>query len=449
MKKALFLLLVLPLVAQSKIVTKVYPKQSSWAEYIPVPHVALPLMYLENKSKSKIKPWRITYESNHGRIVPNSHIAIDLGSERIEGTYTNDGLVECEALTDIYKNKYRIIYKVHNEEGRLNPKNKNKPQVSVVGISLAEKVYFGGKKYTVTENDTTYFLTSKNSLDFAPTTNDFTYPERGMAFSQYPIIGATQSISLEIPKSRLIDMFSLEKREFAFSGQFHAVIIYENGRADVILSEGKGDYGTTTTIIEQGTLNLNTGETIVIDKPRNEYYATTTKRIKLLPGWHKKYKETKQNEGESLTHYYHRAYITEKEKNNSDTKNTDNRESELIAQVEALGETPYQKAVKALLIKYQKRFEWECFVSSKSILGGSLISVIATGSSKIINMATFTAEIAPCLMEAMMNRPATCKSIMADMEKDMKQSKILNLRKPIEHELEELQLKRVNEKLSK
>ena len=79
-------------------------------------------------------------------------------------------------------------------------------------------------------------------------------------------------------------------------------------------------------------------------------------------------------------------------------------------------------------------------------MGSALVSRMA--GLQITNMAKFTVEMAPCLMEAVMKRPATAKSIMADMEKEMEASGMLKLCKPIEKELEDLQLKQVKEKLN-
>lgn len=401
--------------------------------------------------------WSIICSTEHGQIVPNTHIVVDFFNDlgflkrRYDGLYTEDGCIECDAFSEEY-NEYEIHYKIkyrfQNEEGKFNPKNKNKPQISVVSVSFADKVKLGCRDFTVKENDSIFILTSDKSINFDPSTNKMIYSS--LCFSPYPIIGSPQSMSIKVPKGQLTEMYNKETNELNFKGEMPVNLIYENGRAEGLVSVRP--YGFT---IEKGKLTLNTGEVIVVDREKEEeYYAITIDGTKLLPAWYKKYKDIQPNKGETLTHYYHRAYTADSlfqaQKAQKEQKEIENkkRETDLIAQVEALGETPYQKALKSLQDKYLKRFEQECWVSSETILGGIMVSGIAVGLSKITNLATVAMEFAPCLVEAMTKRPATCRAIMADLEKEMGKTEILELRQPVEKELEDLQMKRVNEKLS-
>ena len=401
--------------------------------------------------------WSIRCSIKHGQIIPNTHIVVDFYSKpywqdrRYDGIYTEDGCIECNAFSerfDEYEIHYKVKYRFQNEEGKFNPKNKNKPQISVVSVSFADKVNLGCRDFTVKENDSTFILTSDKSIDFATVTNEKFYSS--FCFSGYPIIGNPQSMSIQVPKDQLTEMYNNETKELDFKGKMPVTLMYENGRAKGLVSV-KPRFIT----IEKGTLTLNTGEVIVIDSEKEEEnYAITTDGTKLLPGWYEKFKRTQPIEGETLTHYYHRAYTADSlfqvQKVQKEQKEKENkkRETDLIAQVEALGETPYQKALKSLQDKYLRRFEQECWVSSETILSGMMVSGIAVGPSKITNLATVTTKFAPCLVEAMMKRPATCRVIMADLEKEMEKTKILELRQPIEKELEDLQMKRVNEKIS-
>ena len=381
--------------------------------------------------------WSITCTIEHGQIVPNTPISIHSYSEssvNVKGTYTEDGCIE--EVVEREGNISKIKYSIHTAGGRFNPKNKQLPQVDVVAISLNDPVKIGGTYFSVTENDSTYTLASNKGIDFP--------------VMRYEWYGKPKSMFLHVPKDSLVHMyhrFSINK-EFIFEGKFPAVITYEKGHAESVLSINY--LGAIS--IEEWKCTLNTGEVIIMDGTNKNYYATTTDGIRLLPYWYKKFEKTQPYEGETLTHFYHRAYTADslynikKEKEELEKKNNTKKETDLIAQVKALGETPYQKAIKNMQIKYMKRFERECWVSSEVILGSALVSGIAGLS--ITNMAKFTVEMAPCLMEAVMKRPATAKSIMADMEKEMEESGMLKLRKPIEKELEDLQQKQVKEKLN-
>ena len=420
MKKILFLMLCFSLVAQAKILKRNY------------------------------LGWSITCTIEHGQIVPNTPISIHSYSNtsvNVKGTYTEDGCIE--EVMEREGNINKIKYRIHTAGGRFNPKNKQLPQVDVVAISLNDPVKIGGTYFSVTENDSTYTLASNKGIDF-PVMRD-EWGNQKWYFFTYHYYGKPKSMFLHVPKDSLVHMykrFSINK-EFIFEGKFPAVITYEKGHAESVLSINY--LGAIS--IKDWKCTLNTGEVIIMDETNKNYYATTTDGIRLLPYWYKKFKKTQPYEGETLTHFYHRAYTADslnnikKEKEEVEKKNSTKKETDLIAQVEALGETPYQKAIKNIQTKYMKRFERECWVSSEVILGSALVSGIA--GLQITNMAKFTVEMAPCLMEAVMKRPATAKSIMADMEKEMEASGMLNLRKPIEKELEELQLKQVNEKLKK
>lgn len=424
MKKVLLLLFVISLTGQAKEVAKRYPE------------------------------WSIVCTVDHGEIVPNTNIVIIFDRyiggkiDKYDGRYTEDGCIECNAFSekyDEYEIHYKVKYKFHNEEGKLNPKNKNKPQFFVVSVSFADNVKIGSRDFTVKEDDSTFILTSNNSINFDPSTNKVVYGP--LCFSPYPIIDNPQSMSIKVPKDQLTEMYNKETKDLDFKGKMPVNLIYGNGRAEGLVSVRP--YGFT---IEKGKLTLNTGEVIVVDKEKEEeYYAITTDGTKLLPAWYKKYKDIQPNGGETLTQYYHRAYTADslfqvqKAQKEQEELGNKKREADLIAQVEALGETPYQKALKSLRDKYLKRFEQECRVSSEAIFGGMMVSGIAVGLSKITNWATVTVELAPCLLEAMTKRPATCRVIMADLEKEMEKTEILELRQPVEKELEDLQMKRVNE----
>ena len=117
------------------------------------------------------------------------------------------------------------------------------------------------------------------------------------------------------------------------------------------------------------------------------------------------------------------------------------RYQSLVDKVKALGETPYQKALVAWRDKCLKRLEKECWVSGRTILGGIMIEGL-TGS--IINGATIGTSMAPAFMEAALNRPMVCKSIISEMDVELK--KIVKLAQPIEIELEKLQSEKLKSK---
>ena len=419
MKKILFLLLFFSATVQAKEITKNY------------------------------KTWSITCMVDHGQILPNSHIIVRFISEmtgsvtmEFNGVYTDDACVE---ITLPQSHKIKCL--IQNEEGRLNPMNKEMPQISVLSITLADEVYLGGKKFTTSEDANSYILTSGDGIRFPSCS--VVYPPT--------IIGEPLSLSIKIRKDSLLSMYHIESKELVFKNKLQAILMYENGHAEGLISVKKQMLD-----IEKATIDLNTGEKISVDFScisEDNKYAITADGIKLPPFWYENFQNRpRPYNDETLTHYYHRVYTadslyknelgksgTEEKLEELKKKNTTKSEADLIAQVEALGETPYQKAIKNIQTKYMKRFERECWVSSEVILGSALVSGIAGLS--ITNMAKFTVEMAPCLMEAVMKRPATAKSIMADMEKEMEDSGMLKLRKPIEKELEDLQLKQVKEKM--
>ena len=422
MKKILFLLLFFSATVQAKEITKNY------------------------------KTWSITCVVDHGRILPNSHIMVRYLSEvtgsvtmEYDGIYTDDACVEITL-----PQSHRIKCLIQNEGGRLNPKNKTMPQVSVLSVTLADKFSLGGHIFTTSENTNSYILTSKDGMK--PSCSIICPPT---------FIGKPLSISIKIRKDSLLSMYHIGSKDLVFKNKLQAILMYEKGRAESVLSinylenicadEWQSNISMEEFSIEDWKCTLNTGEIIIMDETNKNYYATTTDGIKLFPNWYMKFENTHPYEGETLTHFYHRAYTADslnnikKEEEELEKKNSTKSEADLIAQVEALGETPYQKAIKNIQTKYMKRFERECWVSSEVILGSALVSGIA--GLQITNMAKFTVEMAPCLMEAVMKRPATAKSIMADMEKEMEESGMLKLRKPIEKELEDLQQKQVKEKL--
>lgn len=117
------------------------------------------------------------------------------------------------------------------------------------------------------------------------------------------------------------------------------------------------------------------------------------------------------------------------------------RYQSLVDKVKALGETPYQKALAAWRDKCLRRLEKECWVSGQTILGGIMIEGLA---GSVINQTTIGASMAPAFMEAALNRPMVCKSIISEMDVELKQ--IVKLALPIEIELEKLQSEKLKSK---
>ena len=117
------------------------------------------------------------------------------------------------------------------------------------------------------------------------------------------------------------------------------------------------------------------------------------------------------------------------------------RYQSLVDKVKALGETPYQKALAAWRDKCLRRLEKECWVSGQTILGGIMIEGLA---GSVINQTTIGASMAPAFMEAALNRPMVCKSIVSEMDVELKQ--IVKLAQPIEVELEKLQSEKLKSK---
>ena len=117
------------------------------------------------------------------------------------------------------------------------------------------------------------------------------------------------------------------------------------------------------------------------------------------------------------------------------------RYQSLVERVKALGETPYQKALAAWRDKCLRRLEKECWVSGQTILGGIMIEGLA---GSVINQTTIGASMAPAFMEAALNRPMVCKSIVSEMDVELKQ--IVKLAQPIEIELEKLQSEKLKSK---
>ena len=271
MKKGLLFLFVISLTTQAKIFTKKYPT------------------------------WEISCTIDHGQIIPNTRIIVSFSGDKeiikeIDGIYTEDKCIECEASSIIIK---KIKYKIQNEEGILNPKNKNMPHVSVVDVSLADEIKIGSQKFSVEEEVSSYTLSSEEGVIFPQ--GSIVYP--------HTIMGEPLSVSLKVPKDALLDMYNIETKEFAFNGRcFPAIMMYENGRAEGLLS-----VDPTHTEIDEAELYLNTGEKIVYGGiGKKDSYALTKDGTKLLSGWYEKFKtRTKPNEGETLTQYYHRAYTAD------------------------------------------------------------------------------------------------------------------------------------------
>lgn len=113
----------------------------------------------------------------------------------------------------------------------------------------------------------------------------------------------------------------------------------------------------------------------------------------------------------------------------------------LVDRVKALGETPYQKSLISWRDKCLKRLEKECWVSGQTILGSIMIEGLVGG---VINQTTLGASMASAFMEAALNRPTVCKSIVSEMDVELKE--IVKLALPIEIELEKLQSEKMKTK---
>lgn len=117
------------------------------------------------------------------------------------------------------------------------------------------------------------------------------------------------------------------------------------------------------------------------------------------------------------------------------------RYQSLVDRVKALGKTPYQKALIAWRDKWLKRLEKECWVSEQTILSCIMIEGLA---GSVINQATLGSSMASVFMEAVFKRPIFCKSIVSEMNVELKQ--IVKIAQPIEIELEKLELEKLKSK---
>lgn len=117
------------------------------------------------------------------------------------------------------------------------------------------------------------------------------------------------------------------------------------------------------------------------------------------------------------------------------------RYQSLVDRVKALGKTPYQKALIAWRDKWLKRLEKECWVSEQTILSCIMIEGLA---GSVINQATLGSSMASVFMEAVFKRPMFCKSIVSEMNVELKQ--IVKIAQPIEIELEKLELEKLKSK---
>lgn len=117
------------------------------------------------------------------------------------------------------------------------------------------------------------------------------------------------------------------------------------------------------------------------------------------------------------------------------------RYQSLVDRVKSLGKTPYQKALIAWRDKWLKRLEKDCWVSEQTILSCIMIEGLA---GSVINQATLGSSMASAFMEAVFKRPMFCKSIVSEMNVELKQ--IVKLAQPIEIELEKLQSEKLKSK---
>ena len=158
----------------------------------------------------------------HGQIVPNTPIIIySLRYGGFMGTYTEDGYIEREISREGNINK--IKYSIHNDEGRFNPKSKQTLQVDVVAILLNDRVRIRDTNYFVTENDSTYILSSDEGIDYLTPYMQDEY------FFTHNYYGKPKSMFLHIPKNSLVHMYNRDNNELVFEGKFPAVIMYEKG----------------------------------------------------------------------------------------------------------------------------------------------------------------------------------------------------------------------------
>ena len=127
------------------------------------------------------------------------------------------------------------------------------------------------------------------------------------------------------------------------------------------------------------------------------------------------------------------------------------RYQSLLKSVQALGETPYQKALRSLRDKYFKKIEENSLVSRQMIRDCMMTAETLTGS--IFNQATLGASIVAILALTVTNvnnmlMPSKVESvgleIMKSMEIDLKQ--VVKLALPIELELEKLQMEMIASK---
>lgn len=117
------------------------------------------------------------------------------------------------------------------------------------------------------------------------------------------------------------------------------------------------------------------------------------------------------------------------------------RYQSLVDRVKSLGKTPYQKALIAWRDKWLKRLEKDCWVSEQTILSCIMIEGLA---GSVINQATLGSSMASAFMEAVFKRTMFCKSIVSEMNVELKQ--IVKLAQPIEIELEKLQSEKLKSK---
>ena len=127
------------------------------------------------------------------------------------------------------------------------------------------------------------------------------------------------------------------------------------------------------------------------------------------------------------------------------------RYQSLLKSVQALGETPYQKALRSLRDKYFKKIEENSLVSRQMIRDCMMTAETHPGS--IFNQATLGASIVAILALTVTNvnnmlMPSKVESvgleIMKSMEIDLKQ--VVKLALPIELELEKLQMEMIASK---
>lgn len=113
----------------------------------------------------------------------------------------------------------------------------------------------------------------------------------------------------------------------------------------------------------------------------------------------------------------------------------------LVDSIKSLGETPYQKALISFRDKYLEKFKTECWISSRTIFNCIMMMGFSDG---IINQYTVGTSFGPVLLEAATNRPMTYKSIVSEMEAELKRIERQAL--PVEIEFEKLQAETLSPK---